>query len=60
MSLAQIIIVLRAVRVISRGVRGKVNFGTVCVFSGCRGFRCRGFRCRQVYGMEPVLAGGAE
>ena len=31
---AQIIIVLRAVRVISRGVRGKVNFGTACVFSG--------------------------
>jgi len=52
---AQIIIVLRAVRVISRGVRGKVNFGTACVFSGCGGFRCR-----QVYGMEPVLAGGAE
>jgi hypothetical protein len=31
---AQIIIVLRAVRVISQGVRGKVNFGTACVFSG--------------------------
>jgi hypothetical protein len=52
---AQIIIVLRAVRVISRGVRGKVNFGIACVFPGCGGFRCR-----QVYGMEPVLAGGAE
>ena len=44
----QIIIVLRAVRVISRGVRGKVNFCAACVFSGCGGFRCR-----QVYGMEP-------
>lgn len=52
---AQIIIVLRAVRVISRGVCGKVNFGTACAFSGCGSFRCR-----QVYGMEPVLAGGAE
>ena len=31
---AQIITFLRAVRIISRGVRGKVNFGTVCVFSG--------------------------
>ena len=30
----QTIIVLRAVRVISRGVHGKVNFGTACVFSG--------------------------
>ena len=30
---AQIIIVLRAVRVISRGVRGKVNFGTACVLA---------------------------
>jgi hypothetical protein len=48
-------IVLRAMRVISLGVRRKVYQGRSQDLR-----RVRGFRCRQVPVMEPGLAGGAE
>jgi hypothetical protein len=63
----QTIIVLRAVRLISRGVRGKVNFCTACVFSGGAGVsgvgRCTGWnriswRCGMTAGSD-FLATGA-
>jgi hypothetical protein len=54
-SRAPFIIVLRAMRVISLGVRRKVYSGH-CLHV----LPARGFRCRQVYGTEPALADEVE